>query len=197
MRRCEIWNLTAKFLWRFKTCGTWGRVVESITSDVSEHRVSHILRVKTNPKTSSSTVVKTSAKLWSWIVRNFRKQTLKAKGQIPELLFFFRIRKMFISKTPEELNMFSTVHLPRNDIQVNRTLWYRYIRLPVHNDAPWKWLQITAETYRSGWLLIDKCNLLVTKLFDGFGGLVVSMLASGTRVRGFNPGGSRWIFPVW
>jgi hypothetical protein len=29
---------------------------------------------------------------------------------------------------------------------------------------------------------------------DGFGGLVVSMLASGFRVRGFKPGRSRWIF---
>ena len=29
---------------------------------------------------------------------------------------------------------------------------------------------------------------------DGFGGLVVSMLASGTRVRGSKPGRSRWIF---
>ena len=27
-----------------------------------------------------------------------------------------------------------------------------------------------------------------------FGGLVVSMLASGTQVRGFKPGRSRWIF---
>ena len=30
----------------------------------------------------------------------------------------------------------------------------------------------------------------------GFGGLVVSMLASGTQVRGFKPGRSRWIFTV-
>jgi hypothetical protein len=29
-----------------------------------------------------------------------------------------------------------------------------------------------------------------------FGGLVVSTLVSGTRVRGFNPGRNRWIFPV-
>ena len=29
---------------------------------------------------------------------------------------------------------------------------------------------------------------------DGFGGLVVSMLASGTQVRGFKPGRSRWNF---
>jgi hypothetical protein len=29
---------------------------------------------------------------------------------------------------------------------------------------------------------------------DGFGGLVVSMLVSGSRVRGFIPGRSRWIF---
>ena len=29
---------------------------------------------------------------------------------------------------------------------------------------------------------------------DGFGGLVVSMLAPGTQVCGFKPGRSRWIF---
>jgi hypothetical protein len=29
---------------------------------------------------------------------------------------------------------------------------------------------------------------------DGFGGLVVSILATGTRVRGVKPGRSRWIF---
>ena len=29
---------------------------------------------------------------------------------------------------------------------------------------------------------------------DGFGGLLVSMLASGTQVCGFKPGRSRWIF---
>ena len=29
---------------------------------------------------------------------------------------------------------------------------------------------------------------------DGFGGLVISMLASGTQVCGFKPGRSRWIF---
>jgi hypothetical protein len=39
------------------------------------------------------------------------------------------------------------------------------------------------------------CTLLaVTCLSDGFGGLVVSMLASGSRVCGFKPGRSRWIF---
>jgi hypothetical protein len=31
---------------------------------------------------------------------------------------------------------------------------------------------------------------------DGFGGLVVCVLASGSRVRGFEPGRSRWIFSV-
>ena len=29
---------------------------------------------------------------------------------------------------------------------------------------------------------------------DGFGGLVVSIMATGTQVRGFKPGRSRWIF---
>jgi hypothetical protein len=39
-----------------------------------------------------------------------------------------------------------------------------------------------------------RCAMSVTFSVSGFGGLVVSMLASGTRVRGFKPGRSRWIF---
>jgi hypothetical protein len=38
------------------------------------------------------------------------------------------------------------------------------------------------------------CRSAVTLYSDGFGGLVVSLLASGSRVRGFKPGRSRWIF---
>jgi hypothetical protein len=38
------------------------------------------------------------------------------------------------------------------------------------------------------------CSLLIYVKIDGFGGLVVSMLASGTQGRGFKPGQSRWIF---
>ena len=37
-------------------------------------------------------------------------------------------------------------------------------------------------------------SLAVYNSFDGFGGLVVSMLASGTQVCVFKPGRSRWIF---
>jgi hypothetical protein len=38
-------------------------------------------------------------------------------------------------------------------------------------------------------------NRYVTKMYgSGFGGLVVSMLASGTQVRGLKPGRSRRIF---
>jgi hypothetical protein len=40
-------------------------------------------------------------------------------------------------------------------------------------------------------LLIYNVNLI---LLDGFGGLVVRMLASGSRARGLKPGRSRWIF---
>jgi hypothetical protein len=35
---------------------------------------------------------------------------------------------------------------------------------------------------------------VLTLSCDDFGGLVIGMLASGTQVRGFNPGRSRWIF---
>jgi hypothetical protein len=36
--------------------------------------------------------------------------------------------------------------------------------------------------------------VLTTSTADGFGGLVVSMLVSGSRVRGFKAGRIRWIF---
>jgi hypothetical protein len=42
--------------------------------------------------------------------------------------------------------------------------------------------------------LFGQIKLKVTASLDGFGGLVVSMLASGSRVRGFKRGRSRWIF---
>jgi hypothetical protein len=43
-------------------------------------------------------------------------------------------------------------------------------------------------------LLLHLITLGRTPLYDGFGGLVVSMLASGSRVRGFDPDRSRRIF---
>jgi hypothetical protein len=47
---------------------------------------------------------------------------------------------------------------------------------------------------RSAYLLAHKISLQYDAAPDGFGGLVVSMLASGSRVRGFDPDRSRWIF---
>ena len=40
----------------------------------------------------------------------------------------------------------------------------------------------------------DGIQRRISFCYDGFGGLVVSMLASGTKVCGFKPGRSRWIF---
>ena len=40
----------------------------------------------------------------------------------------------------------------------------------------------------------DCSSILDTPCIDDFGGLAVSMLASGTQVCGFKPGRSRWIF---
>jgi hypothetical protein len=39
-----------------------------------------------------------------------------------------------------------------------------------------------------------RCNIFIVVRIDGFGGLVVRMLTSGSRVRGFKPGRSSWIF---
>ena len=43
-------------------------------------------------------------------------------------------------------------------------------------------------------LVIMSYHKQVVRQKHGFGGLVVSMLASGTKVCGFKPGRSRWIF---
>ena len=41
---------------------------------------------------------------------------------------------------------------------------------------------------------LKRNSVFINRAHDGFGGLAVRMLASGTRVRGFNLGRSRWIF---
>ena len=51
--------------------------------------------------------------------------------------------------------------------------------------------QTTTDVYQ--WQLINR-DVWLNLQIDGFGGLVVSILATGTRVRGFKPGRSRWIF---
>ena len=44
------------------------------------------------------------------------------------------------------------------------------------------------------WLYLTLLLYSTAIWFDGFGGLVVSVLASGTQVCGFKSGQSRWIF---
>jgi hypothetical protein len=50
------------------------------------------------------------------------------------------------------------------------------------------------ENIEWSYLTQDGYQWRVTVNTDGFGGKVVSMLASGSRVRGFEPDRSRWIF---
>jgi hypothetical protein len=61
-----------------------------------------------------------------------------------------------------------------------------------------KFLDMTQEVKTHG---TESCKHLLNEstlssLHDGFGGLVVRMLASGSRVRGFKPGRKLWIFSV-
>jgi len=58
-----------------------------------------------------------------WILRNVRKYILKTQGQFPELLLLCRTWKVSISKALEELNMFSTAHLPQNGVQCDKAMW--------------------------------------------------------------------------
>ena len=67
------------------------------------------------------------------------------------------------------------------------------------NQLSLHWVQEASLLAGSGYHLRSKkfknsWSYDFTTLLDGFGGLVVSMLASGTQVSGFKPGRSRWIF---
>ena len=58
-----------------------------------------------------------------------------------------------------------------------------------------KWTRPFRRKKKSGFCACAITFLTHYTLFmDGFGGLVISMLASGTQVCGFKPGRSRWIF---
>jgi hypothetical protein len=56
--------------------------------------------------------------------------------------------------------------------------------------------QIESKVRHGDWrkFIVQGTELGTNTKINGFGGLVVSMLASGSRVRGFDPDRSRWIF---
>jgi hypothetical protein len=54
--------------------------------------------------------------------------------------------------------------------------------------------EIELYMFRTGFSVHHQEPSTVYTAIDGFGGLVVSMLAAGSRVRGFDPDRSRWIF---
>jgi hypothetical protein len=53
------------------------------------------------------------------------------KGSDPRVISLLEnVEKVLISKTPEEFNMFSTVQIPRNDVQRDKAV------CNAHSDAP-------------------------------------------------------------
>ena len=82
-----------------------------------------------------------------------------------------------------------TKHLTQLSAQ-NILLWYSSAPPP----SPFlKFLWWFSHNFVSVEFREDRlANLILVQ--EGFGGLVVSILATGTRVRGFKPGRSRWIF---
>jgi hypothetical protein len=109
-------------------------------------------------------------------------------------------------------------------VTVLHFVWNSYYFLPLHAFMMWLytfivelcfvwageipcrlWLAISLVSVQSVIVSTRSISLRIIKLcilshlvfrpmFDGFGGLVVSMLASGTQSRGFKPGWNRWIF---
>jgi hypothetical protein len=73
--------------------------------------------------------------------------------------------------------------------------WY-YKMLGSNIKMPRRILQQKKKMIFRGynWNTYIKTTWITNHMHSGFGGLVVSMLASGTRVRGFKPSLSRWIF---
>ena len=68
--------------------------------------------------------------------------------------------------------------------RINSRIWWFYIHSDLHS-----WYAAAWRVY----IYVLKCRmkkyLLELTIWRGFGGLVISMLASGTRVRGFEPVG--------
>ena len=88
-------------------------------------------------------------------------------------------------------------------------LWYKtiqfvvfYVATTVHkldfklliNETPNKWWLMKRRSWNDNRLIMFLTVSICFLQQDGFGGLVVSMLASGTQVCGFKPGRSRSIF---
>ena len=77
------------------------------------------------------------------------------------------------------------------------TTWFR---MPSSGGILWtRWRNFALHKWCNDWVMPNgrimvRINVKVTIVYDGFGGLVVSMLASGTQVCGFKPGRIRWIF---
>ena len=75
----------------------------------------------------------------------------------------------------------------QNEAKVSYLLQGKFInRLTMQCDY------LKLQSQRNNWTKVITFNRLTDP--DGFGGLVVSMLASGTQVCEFKPGRSRWIF---
>ena len=74
--------------------------------------------------------------------------------------------------------------------------WYEKSLSPVGIRSPDRPTHEVQPLYRLQYTQSCFCyySLQLYTLHDGFGGLVVSMLASGTQVCGFKPGRRRWIF---
>jgi hypothetical protein len=79
------------------------------------------------------------------------------------------------------------VHLNRWRASVQSTTGSRGVRISGSNA---RYTVFRGSVKSTGYALHSP----VSSSFSGIGGLVVNMLASGTRVRGFKPGRSRWIF---
>ena len=68
--------------------------------------------------------------------------------------------------------------------------WKREVFFPQPEIEP----RFFGRPYRSLVTIMIELPRIHSPEVDGFGGLVVGILANGTRVRGFKPGRSRWSF---
>ena len=106
----------------------------------------------------------------------------------------FILCDLTVSWYPLQCSLFMfCLKLSYYDLAVFGFCWYHSFVGPADSIATFESEKITALS-NLFWCKFSRRSAVRMASIDGFGGLVVSMLASGTQVCGFKPGRSRWFF---
>jgi hypothetical protein len=99
---------------------------------------------------------------------------------------------------PSRQSKYTSIRTSKKNCKTNAAIKYNKARKHKHPTPNYISIEINDNNPQSQPADIIGTKYTICCIYsaskDGFGGLVVSMLASGSRVRGLKPGWSRWIF---